>query len=92
MEQILFFIDQDLIYILINGLELGDPKAILNILDAIDNLLNFNKINELQEKDKIYNELEKYECGKILEKLQEHPEQKIYSRIYEIIEKHYSFA
>lgn len=58
-------------------------------MDGIENLLVWNNQNFSQEKDFIYNELEKYECSKIIEKLQDHPY--VFNRALEIIEKYYRF-
>lgn len=91
LTQIIHMIDNDLIYILISSLELGDKRTVLTVLDAIQNLLRYNQINDLQEPNAIFKKLESYECGKVVEALQKYPDDVVYRRSMEIIEKYYDF-
>ena len=91
LAQIIHMIDHDLIYILITCLEIGDNRTILAILDAIENLLKYNQINDLQESNTIFKRLESYECGKVVEALQKHPDKSVYLKSMFLIEKYYDF-
>lgn len=88
-------IDNDLIYILTNGLDIQDPKIINSILDAIDNLLTANQeCNKISNEygiihNRIYEELEKYEIVKILDSLQTFPVKDVYEKALRIVERHF---
>lgn len=88
-------IDNDLIYILTNGLDIHDPKIINAILDAIDNLLTINQeCNKISNEygiihNRIYEELQKYDIVKILDNLQTFPVKDVYEKALSIVERHF---
>lgn len=88
-------IDNDLIYILTNGLDIQDPKIINAILDAIDNLLVINQeCNKISNEygiihNRIYEELQKYDIVKILDNLQTFPVKDVYEKALSIVERHF---
>ena len=95
-EQILHLIDRDLIYILMSGLEIQDPKIILSILDAFDNLLEANHEcnkmrNDINRSDNhIFEELEKSDIHKVLDGLQQFPLKEVQQKVLQIVDRHFA--
>ena len=79
-----------------SGLDIQDPKTLIAILDAVDNLLVANQESNKSLNNygivhnRIYDELEKYKIIQVLDELQKFPVKEVYDKAFQIIDRHFS--